>query len=112
MKEMAILAASSLMRDGQDFEAITPLLRIRDDLLGSAGSLLMYEMERLGIQQRQLRHLHNDKLHLFQASYAGASFSSEQKRRERPDEKSRSLISPRGVTLALVRSLMTQIKVL
>jgi hypothetical protein len=63
---MAILAASSLMRDCQDSQAITHSLRISDDLPGSAGSLLMCEMERLGIQQRQLRHLHNDKLHLFQ----------------------------------------------
>ena len=66
MKEMALWAASFLVWDCQDFEAITPKLRIRDNLPGSAGSLLMYEMERLGIQQRQLRHLHHDKLHLFQ----------------------------------------------
>ena len=57
---MALWAASSLVRDCQDFEAITPLLRIRDDLPGSAGSLLMCEMERLGIQQRQLHHLHHN----------------------------------------------------
>ncbi len=65
MKEMAILAASSLVQD----------------LPGSAGSLLICEMERLGIQQHQLRHLLNDQLHLFQASCGEGSSFREQKRR-------------------------------
>jgi hypothetical protein len=41
MKEMAILAASSLVQEYQVSEVITPSVRIRDDLPGSASSLLM-----------------------------------------------------------------------
>jgi len=81
MKEMAILAASSLVWDCSASEVIMPSLRSRDDLPGSAGSLLMCEMQRLGIQQHRLRHLLNDQLHLFQASCGEGSSFREQKRR-------------------------------
>jgi hypothetical protein len=69
-------------------------------------------MERLGKQEHQLGHVHHDQVHCFQTSCGVGFFCSEQQRRERPDEQSRSLLSPRGIPLAFVQAVMTRIMVL